>query len=278
MNTREIEERLVKYVREAPGNLISEDYALTPDIVGMPLFRDPIVRCASADDPWFQKIHDDETIVGPDFVMPHDWLPDAKSVISICYPFSKEVCDSNLDNLDLPSDPWLHGRVEGHDFIHDTDKRIVAWLESLGCKAVIPALDPTLRVNKRDPEDAVGRPMFASSWSERHVAFTAGIGTFGLCTHLITEVGKAHRLGSIITNAPIEVTARAYGDDPFAYCNRCGACTKRCPVDALTLEGGKDYQTCWVYMEETKIRFKPRYGCGKCQLMVPCAYGIPKKN
>ena len=44
------------------------------------------------------------------------------------------------------------------------------------------------------------------------------------------------------------------------------------------IEGGKDYQTCWVYMEETKVRFKPRYGCGKCQLLVPCETGIPNKQ
>lgn len=277
MNAKQIEELVVEYVHEAPGNLISEDYALTPDIVGTPLFADPIVRCASADDPLFQRLHDDEVILGPDFVMPHEWLHDAQSVISICYPFSPEVRKSNLNNLDLPSDLWLHGRVEGHEFIHEADQRIVEWLESQGYKAVVPATSGKVRVNKREPEDAVGRPMFTSSWSERHVAFVAGVGTFGLCTHLITEVGKAHRLGSIITNAPIEVTARAYGEDPFAYCTRCGACTKRCPVDALSLEGGKDFQTCWVYMEETKIRFKPRYGCGKCQLVVPCEAGIPKK-
>ena len=106
----------------------------------------------------------------------------------------------------------------------------------------------------------------------------SGLGTFGLSTHLITRVGKAGRFGSIITTAEFEPTPRPYGEDPFAYCTRCGACTKRCPVDALTLEGGKDYQTCWVYMEETKIRFKPRYGCGKCQLLVPCETGIPNKR
>ena len=40
-------------------------------------------------------------------------------------------------------------------------------------------------------------------------------------------------------------------------------------------ERGKDFQACWVYLEETKVRFKPRYGSGKCQHLVPCETGIP---
>jgi epoxyqueuosine reductase QueG len=155
---------------------------------------------------------------------------------------------------------------------------VAGWLRDEGFETCIPALEPSLVIRKREPEDAVGKPLFASSWSERHVAFAAGLGTFGLSTHLITRVGKAGRFGSIITTAEFEPTARPYREDPFAYCTRCGTCTKRCPVDALTLENGKDYQACWVYMEETKIRFKPRYGCGKCQLLVPCETGIPNKR
>lgn len=276
MDQAMLEADLRDFVANSPDNALQPEYALRGEIVGTPLFDAPLVGFARADDPLFAQLKADDRILGEGFKLPSEWLPGAKSVISIFYPFSAQVRASNYDDLDVPSDEWLHGRIEGHDFIHATDRMVAGWLQDAGFETCIPALEPTMTVHKRDPEDAVGRPMFVSGWSERHVAYVAGLGTFGISAHLITRVGKAGRFGSIITTAELQPTERPY-DDPYAYCTRCGACTKRCPVDALSLEHGKDYQTCWVYMEETKIRFKPRYGCGKCQLLVPCETGIPNK-
>ena len=278
MELASIRDRLTDYVMTTPLNALQPEWALRPEIAGTRMFDAPLVACADANDPLFSRICTDDQIVGPPHKMPHEWLPGAKSVVSIFYPFSEAVRKSNWDNLDVPSDEWLHGRIEGHEFIHATDQMVARWLQEAGFETCIPALEPSLQIIKRTPEEAEGRRMFVSSWSERHVAFTAGLGTFGLCAHLITAVGKAGRFGSIITTAPLEPTPRPYGEDPYAYCTRCGACTKRCPVDALSLENGKDYHTCWVYLEETKIRFKPRYGCGKCQHLVPCETGIPNKD
>ena len=278
MDIKTLQARLSEYVLSSPDNAIQPSYALSPDIAGTPLFDAPLVGCARADDPLFARIKDDDAILGDAFRLPQEWLPGARSVISIFYPFSEAVRTSNYGALDVPSGEWLHGRVEGHDFIHATDRVVEGWLRDEGFVTCIPALDPALQVLKREPEQARGLPMFRSSWSERHVAFAAGLGTFGLCTHLITKVGKAGRFGSIVTTAVLEPSPRPYGEDPYAYCTRCGSCTRHCPVDALTLEHGKDFQTCWKYMEETKIRFKPRYGCGKCQLQVPCETGIPNRH
>lgn len=275
MDTSGIERWLVDYVEHAPTNCIDSSYAIRPDIVGTPLFDAPIVGCASADDPLFARMREDESILGPTLRLPTDWLPGAKSVISIFYPFSRQVCRSNYGNLDVPSAEWLHGRIEGHDFIHATDKLLAQKLQEQGFRTIIPALEPSLVIENRLSYHAPGTPPFVSSWSERHAAFAAGLGTFGLSVHLITAKGVSGRFGSIITDAPIEPTPRPYGDDPYAYCIFCGACARKCPVDALDLKTGKDFQTCWEYMEETKIRFKPRYGCGKCQLGVPCETGIP---
>ena len=277
MDTKEIEDWLADYVTHAPTNQIEASYALTPDIAGTPLFDTPLVGCAAADDPLFERMQADESILGPTLRLPTDWLPEAKSVISIFYPFSRRVCESNYGNLGVPSDEWLHGRVEGHDFIHATDKLLAERLRNQGFKTIIPAIDPGLVIENRLSYYKPGTPPFVSSWSERHVAFAAGLGTFGLSVHLITAKGVSGRFGSIITDAEIEPTPRPYGDDPYAYCISCGACAAMCPVDALDLKTGKDFQTCWEYMEETKIRFKPRYGCGKCQLTVPCEKGIPKR-
>ena len=116
---------------------------------------------------------------------------------------------------------------------------------------------------------------FSSNWSERHVAYIAGLGTFGLSRGLITEKGMAGRFGSLVTTAELPVTERPY-TDLYEYCSRCGACIRRCPVGAITQEG-KRHEPCSEYLAEMKHRFAPRYGCGKCQVKVPCMAGIPKK-
>lgn len=275
MDAESLQALLADYVESSSDNAIQEEWALQKDIAGMRMWDAPLVGIARADDPLFDVIHDDDRMLGETFRTPQRWLDGAKSVISIFYPHTAEVRESNWHDLDVPSDPWLHGRIEGHDFIHAADNLVAHWLEQNGYATRIPALEPSLVVRKRDPEDAVGRPMFVSSWSERHVAFVCGLGTFGLSAHLITKAGVSGRFGSIITTAEIEPSPRPYGDDPYAHCTRCGACTRRCPVDAISLEGGKDYQVCWEYLEQTKIRFKPRYGCGKCQHRVPCETQIP---
>ena len=59
-------------------------------------------------------------------------------------------------------------------------------------------------------------------------------------------------------------------------CSGCGACIRRCPVNAITPRG-KEHPPCSDFLDETKIRFAPRYGCGKCQVQVPCMSGIPAR-
>ena len=65
-----------------------------------------------------------------------------------------------------------------------------------------------------------------SNWSERHAAYAAGLGTFGLCDGLITQVGKAVRVGSVVAQVAVPASKRPYGDHQ-AYCNHdkgCRAC------------------------------------------------------
>lgn len=47
---------------------------------------------------------------------------------------------------------------------------------------------------------------FSSSWSERHVAYAAGLGNFGLNGCLITSLGTSVRFASLVTSLPLEVT------------------------------------------------------------------------
>jgi epoxyqueuosine reductase QueG len=110
---------------------------------------------------------------------------------------------------------------------------------------------------------------YASSWSERHAAHAAGLGTFGLCDGLITAKGKAMRVGSVVAKLSIEATPRPYSDHR-AYClyfdnGTCGKCMKCRQHLARSRE----------YVKKT-YKFEG-YGCGLCQVGVPCEAGIPVK-
>ena len=126
---------------------------------------------------------------------------------------------------------------------------------------------------------------YISNWSERHAAYAAGLGTFGLSKGLITEKGMAGRFGSVITDAEFSPTIRPYSD-PFEYCTMCGACMMRCPAGAIDKSKGcalgKDQLICGPYLSGSRLpkhgpNERVRYGCGKCQVGVPCENGIPKK-
>ncbi|MDR2480411.1 MAG: 4Fe-4S binding protein [Treponema sp.] len=61
----------------------------------------------------------------------------------------------------------------------------------------------------------------------------------------------------------------------YECCIRCGSCVSNCPVRAISLERGKDHPPCSAFLERTREQCKPRYGCGKCQVQVPCESGVP---
>jgi len=276
MTLQTMAEQLAEFVTENPNNAIQTSYALDPNLAGIPYFEAPLLGCALADDPLFVQFQSDPVIIGPMFRLPQQWLPGAKSIISFFLPFTEEIRSSNYDNLGEPSEAWLHGRAEGQNFLMEVCRQLVQWLEEEGYEAVIPAGHPDFCTNRDPNRVALGQPMFTSNWSERHVAFVAGLGTFSLTKHLITEKGVCGRFVSVITTAPLTPTPRPYSD-PYEYCTFCGACTRRCPVNAIHVDTGKDMMTCAAFMDKNKATYAPRHGCGKCQLKLPCTTRRPGK-
>ncbi|MPM73368.1 hypothetical protein SDC9_120348 [bioreactor metagenome] len=125
-----------------------------------------------------------------------------------------------------------------------------------------------------------GSPVsYTSNWSERHVAYVCGLGTFSLSKGLITEKGVSGRFGSLVTTAPLTVTPRAYSE-LYEYCVFCGACARNCPAEAIAIdpEVGKRHAPCAAFLDEYRPQYAPRYGCGKCQVRVPCRDGIPRRK
>ena len=206
--------------------------------------------------------------------------PDELTVISWVLPQRKVVRESNLRSSRYPSEEWARIRVYGEAFNIALRHHVVQRLVDVGHMAIPPMLVPNWTIVKSE------RFSYASSWSERHAAHAAGLGTFGLCDGLITQKGKALRAGSVIAKIFIEPTPRPYADHR-AYClffaeGTCGECIDRCPVRAIT-EAGHDKEKCRQHLarsrEDVEKTYKfEGYGCGLCQVGVPCEATIPVKS
>ncbi|MDU4962549.1 MAG: epoxyqueuosine reductase [Sporomusaceae bacterium] len=224
------------------------------------IFDEPLIGVAAADDVLFDSLKQAD-VVCPQHLSPREWLPEAKAVIAFFLPFSECVRAANR-KPGVAAREWMIGRIEGEQVNDALRRHLLSTLQTDGCKAVVPPMDDRYAVVHR-----------RSNWSERHVAFIAGLGTFSLSRSLITQKGSAGRLGSVIVDRELAATPRAYRQRE-AYCTHCGACILRCPPLAIT-DTGKDNAVCGEYLDRVLARFHPRYGCGKCQTGVPCEAGNP---
>lgn len=276
-----------RFFRGMPENQVAAEEALRPDLAGMILYEEPIFAVADAEDPLFAELKQ-EGAIGPRWLSPLEWLPSAQSVVTYFLPFSRAVKESNRRNPSVASSQWQHARIEGEELNQLFRRHLAGWLRDKGYEALVPSDDPRYQV---------WEPV-CSSWSERHAAYVAGLGTFGMSRGLITVRGIAGRFGSLITTAPLQVTERPYRD-LYEYCSRCGACAARCPAGAILpgpdLNQCKSNPACGTFLQVQKdlaaaggdtrppedqgepypARRKIRFGCGKCQVGVPCESQIP---
>lgn len=204
-------------------------------------------------------------------MLPNEWLEKGQSVISLFFPFTKEIRKANAKVKDWPSTEWLHGRIEGQAFINKTILLIIEALKEREVKVIEPAKDNRF-FSKGNGDDL----KYTSNWSERHVAFVCGLGTFGLSKGFITKKGVAGRFASIVIDEKLDASKRAY-TKYNQNCNLCGDCILNCPVNAISFESGKNHILCDSFLKITRDIEKTRYGCGKCQVNVQCEYQIPKR-
>ena len=201
------------------------------------------------------------------------------TVISWVLPQRALVRKANRKAKKYPAEEWARSRIYGEEFNAALRRHVAKSLQQSGHAAVAPMLVSNWTIiNSR-------RFSYASSWSERHAAHAAGLGTFGLCDGLITAKGKAMRVGSVVAKLSIEPTPRPYSNHR-AYClffdnGTCGKCIDRCPVRAIT-EAGHDKEKCRQHLARSREYVKKTYkfegyGCGLCQVGVPCEAGIPVK-
>jgi epoxyqueuosine reductase QueG len=278
-NPAEWVEGIIKdFINNSPENTLKNP-------AGEKAWNDPLVGFSGGEDPIYKEYK--EKHIGAFHWMPLEAFQMAfpqsptkageLTVISWILPQMEKTKADLRKESRLPSESWARARIFGEETNVKLRKHLVATLAAAGVEAVSPMIFP------RWEQKVSERFGFASTWSERHAAYAAGLGTFGLCDGLITPKGQAMRCGSAIAKIKIPPTPRPY-QDHHAYClfysrGTCGKCIVRCPADAVT-KAGHDKLKCKAYLDLTRTYVTSTfgfegYGCGFCQTGVPCESRIP---
>lgn len=228
-------------------------------------WKSPLVGFADAGDPLFGEL---KTAVRPSHDLPGDLLPGARTVIAYFLPFDPAIPRSNHRG-GFSSQAWAVAYIETNRLIGGINDRINTLLEQEGFQGTrLPA------THNFDEEELM------SDWSHKHVAYIAGIGSFGHHHMLITDKGCCGRLGSVVTDAVIAPTPRQDRERClFKYDGSCRKCEKRCPAEALSADPFRRH-ACYDRLLENARRHE-RHGladvCGKCAAIVPCSFTDPVK-
>jgi len=291
-----LNEELLSYLTELFEN--DDLNRLPKEFGGSKIFFKPLIGVAKGDDPIFLKYKE---VVGPEHLTPLElWNKSVKNpikdsdlrIVSIVFPFDEIIRRKGqepliLKNFKLPAEIYSIARNYANDFIEDTLRKSAEFLKSKGYDAIVGVLSEEFSL--------IVKGNFYSTWSERHMAFAAGLGTFSLHEGFISEVGCNIRLGSFVTNAPFKITPRR-SDNPYGNClyyhdGTCKKCIEKCPANAIS-EEGHDKIKCNNYRLKISRRMVPRLkqylkpytrrinwkmiehsfpvGCAFCQFGVPC--------
>jgi epoxyqueuosine reductase len=184
---------------------------------------------------------------------PRDFLPEARSVISVAMPILNPVMDAPafLVDRDLEMIPpivkypymeVLYNRV-GH-VVHDNMLEFIGqvvgqYLLTQGYQAMIfptTGLHPSvsgLTDTQIWEENSKFKYTFGP-FSHRHAATRAGLGEFGYNNLVLTrEFGPRQRFNSIITDA--ELVPDPLISEPVCLRDKCNLCLKACIMQCITM-------------------------------------------
>lgn len=241
---------------------------------------EPMVAIARGNDPLFQKFKKD---IGPFYWLPEEaWkmqFPGEEvsaadlSVIVYLLPQTDLTRADQKLATEVPAERWARSRDFGEKFNCGLRLHLADTLTEAGYPAVAPE---RLADFAYQDSEAFG---IASNWSERHTAHVAGLGTFGLSDGLITPLGKAVRIGSVVARIDLPATERPYtGFQDWCLwhaASKCGACIRRCPPKAIS-PAGHDKKSCFDYIRGVTAPYaQETFGteatpCGLCQVKIPC--------
>jgi epoxyqueuosine reductase QueG len=173
-------------------------------------YREPIVAFADVDDLEFESI---KSMTHENHMLPKGWMPNGKTVVSFFIPFTKELVLANKKQEYIAKE-WAVAYIETNNLIKEINNTMAEKLKQYGIDTVWQ-----LPVVNYDSEKLM------SYWSQRHVAFIAGIGTFGINNMLITNKGCSGRYGSFIIDYKIEPSKKNREEKCLYKLNgSCGIC------------------------------------------------------
>ncbi|MDQ0204817.1 epoxyqueuosine reductase [Pectinatus haikarae] len=217
-------------------------------------YREPIIGYAAADDPLYATLDDK---IGARQFHPKEMLPDAKTVIVYFIPFPLSLIHAIRQKQHIVP-MWSQYYDTTNELLEKIGKNILIKMSALNIKG---AMDP--------PTENFDSISLTGHWAHKASAVIAGIGTFGLNHLLITRLGTAGRLGSVIINAAIPPSTRPSSSYCLYYkSGKCRVCAEKCPSGALTEEFFDRFR-CNAYLDGKNIR-DDQQGCPVCS-SGPCA-------
>lgn len=253
-----------KFIEQTIENFIREYEKGTATKWGIPLVGFAPATVAAETMPSIMENHG----------LPEDVMEDASVIVAYFIPFRKEMADTNIKGNEA-SPEWALAYEETNTMLEKINEHLIAVLEEKGCKA------------KVHPGAArFDREKLISDWSHRHIAYMAGLGTFGINNMLITDKGCCGRYSTLITNLKVEPDKpKEYELCKYKADGSCGLCIKACPSAALTAKGF-DRRKCYgICLKNAELynSFGSSYTiegeepsgsevCGKCIAGMPCAF------
>lgn len=248
------------------------EYQIRDDIATK--YGQPIVGFADAYHPYIQSLPE---IVSATHELPQNVLPDARIIIAYFVPFTKELAKTNKNGI-LASPEWAQAYEETNALFGELNEALIEFIHAQSMEA-----DITPKATTFDQSRLI------SDWSQRHIAYAAGLGTFGLNNMLLTKQGCCGRFSTVITNLDFDA------DGPleeelclFKKNGKCKACVRNCPTGALTVDGYDRFKCYALCRENAKLytEFGSSYTnedgigansigsevCGKCVTGSPCAF------
>lgn len=260
-----------KIIQEIKNYIVEENKAC---IMG-PIWQEPIVGFADAKGEYIQEL---KKIVHPKHQMPEEVMSDAKTVLCYFVPFAEWLTASNGAEGEA-SPQWAQSYELTNAMMAKLNEHMSDFIHKLGYEA------------ETAPEAAVFyRDEVISRWSYRHIAYAAGLGTFGLNNMLITDKGCSGRYNCLVTNVDVEADSPRKEEACLYIKNgTCGQCMIKCPAGAITPERfdrHKCYEQClknakiYTGFGSSYAADEEEYGsevCGKCIADMPCAHRKGKK-
>ena len=228
-------------------------------------WKEPIIEIISANNRMLMTLKE---TVSAEHYMPCDILQDAKSIISFFIPFQENIVNSNIKGK-MASEEWAMAYIKTNDLIKLINDNIEILMEKNGYKA-----GKILATHNFDTEKLI------SNWSHRHIAYIAGIGTFGINNMLITKNGCCGRFGSIVINYKFKEYKQINKIEEKCLKKSngtCGICQKNCIINAYE-NNNFNRQKCYKQCLKNAKCFEKMGNasvCGKCLVGLPCSIQEP---